>query len=373
MAGTPPADRSDGTSLPYDAVLLVSFGGPEQPDDVMAFLRNVTRGRNVPDDRLAVVAEQYALFGGRSPINDQCRALLAALSQELAGTTSELPLYWGNRNWEPYLADTVAEMAEDGVQRALVFVTSAFGSYSGCRQYRQDLEQAREQVGPSAPLLQKLRLYYNHPGFVVPLADNLRRAIAGAASGPPDADDPSHRVVFTAHSIPESMAAACPYQAQLHEAAGLTMAAAGLDDHPYDVVFQSRSGPPSMPWLEPDVNDHLADLQRRGVAAVTVVPLGFTSDHMEVMFDLDTQAAAAAADLGLNFTRVPTVGTAPRFVAMIRELIEEQLHAAPKLHLGTDGPWPDDCPANHCIPAGRPAAARPGAPRSTNQAPAAGS
>ncbi|MGB5760634.1 MAG: ferrochelatase, partial [Acidimicrobiales bacterium] len=348
------------TSQPYDAVLLLSFGGPERPDDVMPFLRNVTRGRNVPDDRLAVVATQYERFGGRSPINDQCRALLRALGDELEGTSSQLPLYWGNRNWEPYLADTVAEMAADGVERALVFVTSAFGSYSGCRQYRQDLEQAREKVGSDAPVLQKLRLYYNHPGFIEPMADNLRRAMTtGGPSGPSNAGASAHRVVFTAHSIPESMAAACSYQAQLQEATGLTMAAAGLEGRPYDLVFQSRSGPPSMPWLEPDVNDHLAELHGRGVGGVAVVPIGFTSDHMEVMFDLDTQAAATAAELGLDFVRVPTVGTAPRFVAMIRELIEEQLHAAPKLHLGSDGPWPDDCPANHCIPAPEPATGRP--------------
>ena len=358
------------TSQPYDAVLLLSFGGPEHPDDVMPFLRNVTRGRNVPDDRLAVVATQYERFGGRSPINDQCRALLRALGDELEGTRSRLPLYWGNRNWQPYLADTVAEMAADGVEKALVFVTSAFGSYSGCRQYRQDLEQAREKVGPDAPVLQKLRLYYNHPGFIQPMADNLRRAMTtGGPPGPSDAGAPSQRVVFTAHSIPESMAAVCSYRAQLQEAAGLTMAAAGLEGRPFDLVFQSRSGPPSMPWLEPDINDHLAELHRRGVGGVTVVPIGFTSDHMEVMFDLDTQASATAAELGLDFVRIPTVGTAPRFVAMIRELIDEQLHAAPKLHLGSDGPWPDDCPANHCIPAAAPATGRPPRGRPTTAPP----
>ncbi len=348
----PPNTRAD--DHPFDALLLLSFGGPEGPDDVMPFLRNVTRGRNVPDERLAVVATQYERFGGRSPINDQNRALLAALTSELADTPSELPIYWGNRNWAPYLADTVAEMAADGRRRALVFVTSAFGSFSGCRQYRQDLERAAEIVGPQAPALQKLRLFYNHPGFIEPLADNLRQTLHDQP-----ADRPS-RIVFSAHSIPDSMAAVCSYQSQLEEAARLTMAAADLADEPFDLVFQSRSGPPSMPWLEPDVNDHLTGLAAEGVTAVTLVPIGFISDHMEVMFDLDTQAAATAAELGIALHRVATVGVAPRFVAMIRELIDEQLLAAPRLHLGSDGPWPDDCPsADHCVPAARPGG-RPG-------------
>jgi ferrochelatase len=331
----------------FDAILLLSFGGPEQPDDVMPFLRNVTRGRNVPDERLAVVAQQYELFGGKSPINDHCRELIAALQPELAANNIDLPVYWGNRNWTPYVTDTVKQMAADGVRRALVFVTSAFGSFSGCRQYRQDLQAAAEACGDDAPYLQKLRLFYNHPGFIEPLAENLATSLQTMA------DDT--RVVFTAHSIPNSMAAACSYQAQLEHAAELTMAAAGKADQPFDLVFQSRSGPPSMPWLEPDVNDHLAALHSAAVPAVALVPIGFVSDHMEVMFDLDTQAAQTAADLGLPMTRVPTVGTAPRFITMIRELIEEQLNAAPKLHLGADGPWPDNCPSDtHCIPAERP-------------------
>ncbi|MGH1492522.1 MAG: ferrochelatase [Acidimicrobiales bacterium] len=345
----------------YDAVLLLSFGGPEQPEDVMPFLRNVTTGRNVPDERLAVVAKQYELFGGRSPINDHCRELLAALTEELAGGPSELPIYWGNRNWHPMLGDTVAEMVADGVERALVFTTSAFGSFSGCRQYRQDLEQAAEAAGAKAPHLQKLRLFYNHPGFIEPLADNLRKSLAdsgseSASESPSESESAEyHRVVFTAHSIPDSMAAVCSYQDQLAEAARLTMEAAGLADLRFDLVFQSRSGPPTMPWLEPDINDHLKTLAEEGIDAVTVVPIGFVSDHMEVMFDLDTQAKATAAELGLRFNRVPTVGTAHRFVTMIRELIEEQLLAKPKLHIGSDGPWPDDCPSDqHCVPAARP-------------------
>jgi ferrochelatase len=356
-----PADRSH----PYDALLLLSFGGPEHPDHVMPFLRNVTAGRNVPDERLAVVAEQYELFGGRSPINDHCRDLIAALTEELAEKASELPIYWGNRNWHPMVEDTVATMAADGVSRALVFTTSAFGSFSGCRQYRQDLARAAETVGPDAPALQKLRLFYNHPGFIEPMAENLANALADITgrseidTRSDSADRSTNRIVFTAHSIPDSMAAACSYQAQLSEAARLTMDAAGVGDQPFDLVYQSRSGPPMIPWLEPDINDHLETLAEDGVSSVTVVPIGFVSDHMEVMFDLDTQAKETAEKLGLAFTRVATVGTAPRFVTMIRELIEEQLFAEPKLHLGSDGPWPDNCPSDqHCIPAqsGRPAA-----------------
>jgi ferrochelatase len=335
----------------YDAVLLLSFGGPEGPGDVLPFLRNVTRGRNVPDERLAVVAEQYRAFGGRSPINDQCRALLAALETELSGAGIDLPLYWGNRNWHPLLADTVARMADDGIGRALVFVTSAFGSFSGCRQYRQDLERARETVGARAPELHKLRLFYNHPGFIEPMAANLRATLDRSERPGGEADD--RRVVFTAHSIPISMAAACSYQDQLTEAAGLVMEAAGLDGR-FDLVFQSRSGPPTVPWLEPDVNDHLRVLAADGVGTVALVPIGFVSDHMEVLFDLDTQAAATASELGMDLVRVPTVGTDPRFVRMIRELIEERLAWANRLFLGQDGPWPDECPEGHCIPEGMP-------------------
>lgn len=321
----------------------------------MPFLRNVTRGRGVPDERLAVVAEQYALFGGRSPLNDQCRALLEALRAELDGHGIDLPLYWGNRNWDPYLADTVAAMAADGVTDALVLATSAFGSYSGCRQYREDLERAAAAVngtgGPAAPRLSKLRLFYNHPGFVDAAADRLVTALGGQHPGPGD------RLVFTAHSIPRSMAAGCSYAEQLQEAARLVLDAAGLAGTPHDVVFQSRSGPPQVPWLEPDVNDHLRALAAAGdTRRVVLVPLGFLSDHMEVVFDLDTQARATAAELGLELVRVPTVGTHPRLVAGIRELIEERLHpgTAVRLALGADGPWPDECPAGHCPAPSRP-------------------
>ncbi len=326
---------------PYDALLVLSFGGPERSADVVPFLRNVTAGRNVPDERLVEVAKQYELFGGRSPINDQCRSLISALTTELADHAIQLPIYWGNRNWEPFLSDTVQQMASDGIKRAAVFVTSAFGSYSGCRQYRENLVEAQSQVD-GAPQLEKLRLFYNHPGFIEPLANNL---IASLAERPV----PDRRIVFTAHSIPSSMAQSCSYQAQLEEAARLVVIQADLDPE-FDLVFQSRSGPPSMPWLEPDVNDHLHHLASRGTTAVAVVPLGFISDHMEVLFDLDTQAADTASELGLDYIRVPTVGVAPRFISMIRELLQEQINpSSQKLWLGSDGPWPSNCPDNHCL------------------------
>lgn len=339
----------------FDALLLLSFGGPEGPDDVLPFLRNVTRGRNVPDERLAVVAEQYTRFGGRSPINDHCRSLLVAIETELAGAGIDLPVYWGNRNWHPMLTDTVATMADDGITSALVFATSAFGSYSGCRQYREDLDRAAAAVGPSAPEFQKLRLFYNHPGFIEPMARNLTEALGTATNETTKPD--RHRIVFCAHSIPESMAASCSYPAQLTEAAGLILQQANLADRSWDLVYQSRSGPPSVPWLEPDVNDHLEVLADDGVAAVTLVPIGFISDHMEVLYDLDTQAVETAARLGLDLNRAATVGTDPRFVTMIRELIEEHLSSATRLALGGDGPWPDQCPDDHCLAPRRPAGA----------------
>jgi ferrochelatase len=334
----------------FDALLVLSFGGPEGPDDVLPFLRNVTRGRNVPDERLVEVAAQYDRFGGVSPINDQCRALVAALRDEFAAHDVDLPVYWGNRNWEPYLADTVATMAADGIRHALVFVTSAFGSYSGCRQYREDLARAAESVGPSAPTLDKLRLYHNHPGFLEPAAANVADALARFDRPP--------RLVFTAHSIPLSMATVCDYESQLRGAATIIVEMVGHEGD-WDLVYQSRSGPPQVPWLEPDVGDHLRSLAAEGVTDVVLCPLGFTSDHMEVLYDLDTLAAAGAAEVGIRLERATTVGTAPRFVSMIRELVEERRADAPRLFLGNAGPWPDRCPEGHCLappsaPRGRP-------------------
>ena len=326
-----------------DAVLVVSFGGPEGPDDVMPFLENVTRGRNVPRERLEEVAHHYLRFGGVSPINAQNRELVAALERELAEHGIDLPVYFGNRNWHPLLPGTVAQMTRDGVRRALCFLTSAFSSYSGCRQYRENLFVAQQEVGPDAPELPRLRMLFNHPGFIEANADRLRAALAESRGTP--------HVAFTAHSIPVAMAERCAYQAQLAEAARLVAEAAGVADHA--VVFQSRSGPPHIPWLGPDILDHLRELDSRDVV---VAPLGFLSDHLEVLYDLDVEAAELAAELGLGFVRAKTPGTHPRFVAAIRELIQERLDPqAPRLTVGRLPANPDTCVPDCCRPGtGRP-------------------
>jgi ferrochelatase len=338
----------------YDAFLLLSFGGPEHPDDVMPFLRNVTRGRGVPDERLAEVAEHYHHFGGVSPINRQCRDLLAAVDADLTAHGVRLPTYWGNRNWRPMLADTVAQMRDDGVTSALGFATSAYGGYSSCRQYWEDIDAARATVGPGAPTIAKLRQFHDHPGFVEPHADAVRAALATLDP----ARRTSTRLVFTAHSIPSSMAAnAGPdggrYTAQLQETARLVHALAA-PDLPWDLVWQSRSGPPRVPWLEPDVNDHLTALAERGVSDVVVSPIGFVSDHLEVLWDLDNEAAETARHLGLGYARAGTPGTDPRFVTMIRELVLERTAGVPKERLGTLPVW-DTCPVGCCPTPTRPA------------------
>ncbi|WKU07352.1 ferrochelatase [Micromonospora sp. HUAS LYJ1] len=340
--------------MSYDALVLVSFGGPERPEDVLPFLENVTRGRGVPPERLAEVAEHYLHFGGVSPINQQCRELLAAIRADLAAHGVDLPVYWGNRNWDPMLADTVAQLRDDGITRALAFVTSAYGGYSSCRQYQEDIAAARAAVGPDAPVIDKLRQFWDHPGFVEPHADAVRSALAQLDPARRD----TTRLVFTAHSIPTSAAATAGphggrYTAQLAETARLVHAAAA-PDLPYDLVWQSRSGPPQVPWLEPDVNDHLTALAGQGVTGVVVSPIGFVSDHLEVVWDLDTEASETAKQLGLDFVRAGTPGTDPRFVAMVRELVAERTTP--------DGPGPrrlgelpmwDTCPTPCCVPAAR--------------------
>ncbi len=361
-SGVDASARPDAGGGPagYDAFLLVSFGGPEGQDDVLPFLENVTRGRGVPPERLAEVAGHYRHFGGVSPINDQCRRLLAALRTELAAARVELPLYWGNRNWHPLLADTVAEMRDAGVRRALAFVTSAYGSYSGCRQYLDDIERARATVGPGAPAIDKIRHFHDHPGFIGPHVDAVRAALAalpGGASALPG-EDGETRLVFTAHSIPVSAAASSGptggrYVAQLRETAGL-VAAAAAPGLPWDLVWQSRSGPPHVPWLEPDINDHLRRLADEGCRRVVVSPIGFVSDHLEVLWDLDEEARETAARLGLGYARAATPGVDPRFVAMIRELVAERLDpAAPRRRLGSVPVW-DTCPAGCCQATRRP-------------------
>lgn len=330
----------------WDAVLLVSFGGPEGPDEVMPFLEAVTRGREVPRERLLEVAAHYQRFGGVSPLNAETRALAAAVRAELAARGPSLPVYWGNRHWRPWLADALREMARDGVRRALAFVTAAYGSYPSCRQYREALEDAAAAVGPAAPVVAKLRLYYNHPGFIEAVA---ARTEAARASLPPAARERAH-LVFTAHSIPRTLAETSAYAAQLAEAAGLV--GERLGSPPWSLAYQSRSGPPHATWLEPDVNDHLRALAARGVGAVVLVPIGFVADHMEVVYDLDVEAAATAAGLGLAFVRARTVGTHPAFVGMVRELILERVADAPRRALGRLGPAPDDCPPGCCPPPG---------------------
>ena len=330
--------------MEYDAFLLVSFGGPEGPDDVMPFLENVTRGRGVPRERLAEVAEHYRHFGGVSPINGQCRELLAALAPELPG----LPMYWGNRNWQPYLTDTVATMRDDGVRRAIAFVTSAYGVLLGLPPVpgrhragpgRRGSGRAGDRQDPAFPRPSRLRHAARRRG------DGRPEPVAGAG--------PSRtRVVFTAHSIPTSMEAASGpdggrYTAQLRETAGL-VAGAGAPELDWDLVWQSRSGPPRVPWLEPDVNDHLEALAADGVRNVVVSPIGFVSDHLEVVWDLDNEAAETARKLGISYARAATPGTDPRYVAMIRDLVAERQDPARSRHaLGLVPTW-DACPADCC-------------------------
>jgi ferrochelatase len=347
----------------YDAFLLVSFGGPEGPADVMPFLQNVTRGRGVPPERLASVAEHYYAVGGVSPINQQCRDLLAAIGAAFPASGLSLPVYWGNRNWTPYLTDTVRAMAADGVKRAVALVTSAYSSYSSCRQYLEDIERARAEVGPAAPRIDKIRPFFNHPGFIEPFAASTRAALATL---PANLRDDAH-LVFTAHSIPVAMAQAsgpemrgagpggtgggsptCTeevggcYEAELTEAAGLVAERAGGGTHPWTLAYQSRSGPPSQPWLEPDIRDHLGELSKSGTRAVVVIPVGFVSDHMEVRHDLDVEAAETADSLGLALARAATPGRHPAFVSMITELVRE------RLALPDDAVPGQDCPADCC-------------------------
>lgn len=334
----------------FDALLVVSFGGPEGPDDVMPFLENVTRGRNVPRARLEAVARHYALFGGVSPINAQNRALIEAVRGEFARRGIVLPIYLGNRNWHPLLTDTLREMADDGVERALALFTSAYSSYSSCRQYRENVYDAQRAVGEEAPEVLRLRAFYNHPGFVEANAHRLREALERL---PPQRRASAH-VAFTAHSIPLAMARACRYETQLEETARLVAEAAGVER--YALVYQSRSGPPTVPWLGPDICDHLRMLRDRGAREVVVSPIGFLSDHIEVLYDLDVEAREVASALGLELVRAATVGTHPAFVAMIGELVEERLDPTrPRRAIGRYGPASDRCAAGCCLPGtGRP-------------------
>ncbi|MCA9230805.1 MAG: ferrochelatase [Planctomycetales bacterium] len=328
----------------YDAFLLVSFGGPEGPDDVIPFLENVLRGKNVPRERMLEVAEHYLRFGGVSPINDQNRQLIRALEKEFAEHGPQLPIYWGNRNWHPLLTDTLRQMADDGVRRAIALFTSAYSSYSGCRQYREDIARAQAEVGVSAPEVDKLRAFYNHPGFIEPLVE----AVSECFNNIPVDERNETPLLFTAHSIPLGMSENCQYVAQLQEACSLV--AEGAGHAAWELVYQSRSGPPQQPWLEPDVCDHIREMHHhRPLRHLVVQPIGFVSDHLEVLYDIDTEARALCDDLGIAMHRAATAGNHPRFVQMIRELLVERINAAPnRLALGTMGPSHDVCPADCC-------------------------
>jgi protoporphyrin/coproporphyrin ferrochelatase len=355
--------------MTYDAILVVSFGGPESPADVLPFLENVLRGRNVPRERMLAVAEHYYHFGGKSPINQQTRELIAALEHELAQHNPKqhgptLPVYWGNRNWHPMLAETLQQMKRDGVRRALAFVTSAYSSYSGCRQYREDIARAQSEVGPGGPEIDKLRAFFNHPGFVEATEDRLRDALAEI---PADARH-NIQVVYSAHSIPLSMANTCDYVSQLEEVRKLVSARLGVTNDA--LVYQSRSGAPGQPWLEPDILDYLREVKARNLAsAVVLAPVSFISDHMEVLYDLDIEARQLCDSLALPMVRAKTVGVHPKFVEMIRELIQERVSSGVERRaLGSLGPRQDVCEETCC-----PAPQRPTRPQVAPVKPALGS
>jgi len=344
--------------MSYQAILIVSFGGPEQRADVIPFLENVLRGKDVPRERMLAVAEHYYHFDGKSPINEQNRNLIADLKKELAEHHIELPVYWGNRNWHPLLADTLEQMKKDGVKKALAFFTSAFSSYSGCRQYRENIAAAREAVGEGAPVVDKLRMFFNHPGFIEAVADSTAQGLRQLS----EEERTNAKLVFTAHSIPLSMAQSSQYQPQLEEASLLVAERVAVERDgrsDFDLVYQSRSGPPTQPWLEPDILDFLREYKRGGANdPVLIVPIGFVSDHMEVLYDLDTEAKGLCAELGLRMVRVPCAGMHPRFVSMIRELIEERM-SVDKGSLNVERPALGSLPASHdvcaadCCPAPR--------------------
>lgn len=335
----------------YDALLFVSFGGPEGPEDVMPFLENVLRGKRVPRERMLEVAEHYNHFGGVSPINQQCRELIAALETELQSHDINLPVFWGNRNWDPLLPDTMRRLKEAGARRVLAFVTSGFSCYSGCRQYRENIYAAQDETGTGDIEIHKIRVFYNHPDFVAVNAENVDAAIQQIADDQPG----SVHVAFTAHSIPESMSSTSDYVKQLTETCRLIAERLNLHQDQWKLVYQSRSGRPQDPWLEPDICDHLDKLHEAGITKVVVSPVGFLSDHMEVLFDLDDEAAGKCRQLGIKMARAATPGTHPRFVSMIRKLIEERMKAAPPECIGRFDPNHDVCPTDCCPAPIRPA------------------
>jgi len=342
--------------MKYEAILVVSFGGPESREDVIPFLETVLRGKNIPRERLLTVAEHYYHFGGKSPINQQTRDLIAALKTELEESGPNLPVYLGNRNWHPLLPDTLRKMKQDGIGRAIGFVTSAYSSYSGCRQYREDIARAQGEVGPGVPEVDKLRAFFNHPGFIEATVDRVEDALREI---PLDAQQ-NVQIIYTAHSIPLSMANTSDYVRQLQEVQRLVAEAIGHTNHV--LVYQSRSGAPGQPWLEPDILDYLRRVKAKNLAsAVVLAPIGFLSDHMEVLYDLDVEAHQLCESLGLPMTRAKTVGVHPKFIAMIRELIVERMNPeSERRALGVLGPRPDICAVDCC-----PAPQRPGRPQTS--------
>lgn len=330
-------------SQPFDALLVVSFGAPEHPNDVLPFLQRVVAGKDVPQERLAEVAKRYHRFGGVSPLGGQIRALLAELVAELNRHGPPLAVYWGNRNWYPLLEDTVRQMAEQGVRRALALATSAFGSYPGCRQYRDDIQRACQAVGDGAPHIEKLRLFYNHPGYIAAVADRVERALAEL----PAQARQSAQIVYTAHSIPESLAIRSPYRQQLMEACRLV--SERLERSDWQLVYQSRSGRPTQPWLGPDIGEYLRQVAQQGTPALVVAPIGFFCEHMETAYDLDVEAAELCDRLGLTMVRAATPGSHPQIIRMIRQLVLERTEPqAERLALGNLGPSPDVCPDDCC-------------------------
>jgi protoporphyrin/coproporphyrin ferrochelatase len=330
----------------YDAVLVVSFGGPESREEVIPFLETVLRGRSVPRERLLAVAEHYYRFEGRSPINQCTRELIAALGAELQRSGPSLPIYWGNRNWHPFLSDTMRKMKQDGIGRAVGFVTSAYSSYSGCRQYRDDIARAQAEAGPGAPAVDKVRVFFNHPAFIETSVDRVRDALA---SIPANARE-NVQVVYTAHSIPLSQANTSDYVTQLEEVRRLVSGALGIKNDA--LVYQSRSGSPGQLWLEPDILDHLRRVKAGNLASAAVLaPIGFISDHMEVLYDLGVEAKQLCDSLALPMTRAKTAGVHPKFIAMIRELILERLNPGMKrAAVGLLGPRADSCGEDCCPP-----------------------
>ncbi|MBP1327027.1 ferrochelatase [Leucobacter exalbidus] len=372
---TAPTAQFDTEAHAYDALVLLGFGGPEGQDDVIPFLRNVTRGRGIPDERLEEVAHHYRHFGGVSPINEQNRQLRDALQAELERRGIELPVLWGNRNWAPYLPEVLGDAAAQGHERVLVLPTSAFASYSGCRQYQENLDEALAGINTATErprlVVDKVRPYFDHPGFLDPWITATRRSIAELLVREPDLEAARDvRVIFTTHSVPnsysgafgpdhEALAGQGAYEAQ-HLAAAAEIAAAACPGVTWELAYQSRSGPPSQPWLEPDINDAIAELPAQGVRGVVIVPVGFVSDHMEVLWDLDTEALDTCAELGLAAVRVPTPGIDPVYVAGLIDLVLERRDGtavADRPSRTNLGPWFDVCGAGCCETPARAAAA----------------